>query len=114
MSKRTPTTNAGDKGNDWRAAVEREHNTGRAVDFARARERGRGREADTPEQIPARGWRDIFGGCSGLYRKIEFCPLLGAWRSSRSSLSFRGSPQAEMTLAGVGFQGAAFSERCSG
>jgi membrane protein len=31
----------------------------RSVDLARAREPGRGREANTPEQIPPRGWRDI-------------------------------------------------------
>jgi hypothetical protein len=31
----------------------------RSVDLARARELGRGREANTPEQIPPRGWRDI-------------------------------------------------------
>jgi membrane protein len=35
-------------------------NSSRSVDRARARESGRGREADTPEQIPPRGWRDIF------------------------------------------------------
>src|SRR3954466_7671027 len=32
----------------------------RSVDLARAREPGRGRQANTPEQIPPRGWRDIF------------------------------------------------------
>jgi len=31
----------------------------RFVDLARAGEPGRGRQANTPEQIPARGWRDI-------------------------------------------------------
>src|SRR3954451_8026990 len=30
-----------------------------SVDLARARELGRGREANTPEQIPPRGWKDI-------------------------------------------------------
>ena len=30
-----------------------------SVDLARARETGRGRQADTPEDIPPRGWRDI-------------------------------------------------------
>ena len=30
-----------------------------SVDLARAREPGRGRQADTPEDIPPRGWRDI-------------------------------------------------------
>jgi membrane protein len=32
---------------------------GASTDLARSREPGRGREAYTPEQIPARGWRDI-------------------------------------------------------
>ena len=46
-------------GDDWRAHVgePNEHN---AIDLVRAREPGRGREAQTPEQIPPRGWRDIF------------------------------------------------------
>jgi membrane protein len=41
--------------------VEIDHRSvgGRSVDLARSREPGRGREANTPEQIPARGWRDI-------------------------------------------------------
>jgi membrane protein len=33
---------------------------GTLADLARSREPGRGREAYTPEQIPASGWRDIF------------------------------------------------------
>ena len=48
-----------DKGDDWRAEVGQE-NFGTTVDLTRAREPGRGREADTPEQIPALGWRDVF------------------------------------------------------
>ena len=46
-------------GDDWRAHVgePNEHN---AIDLVRAGEPGRGREAQTPEQIPPRGWRDIF------------------------------------------------------
>jgi membrane protein len=35
-------------------------NSDRSVDLARAHEPGRGRDANTPEQIPPRGWRDIF------------------------------------------------------
>jgi membrane protein len=46
------------EGEDWRAHVGR-NDVVRSADLARARERGRGREADTPEQIPSRGWRDI-------------------------------------------------------
>ena len=43
---------------DWRAHVG-EPNDLNSVDLARARERGRGREANTPEEIPPRGWKDI-------------------------------------------------------
>ena len=47
-------------GEDWRARVGREpRNGGLAADRARAREPGRGREAVTPKDMPARGWRDI-------------------------------------------------------
>ena len=42
---------------DWRSQVG-EPDDG-SPDFARAREAGRGRDADTPEQIPAVGWIDI-------------------------------------------------------
>ena len=48
-----------ESGDDWRAHVgePNEHN---AIDLVRAGEPGRGRDAKTPEQIPPRGWRDIF------------------------------------------------------
>jgi membrane protein len=55
-----PVTKEADIGHDWRAGVGARTNPGRSVDRARAREPGRGREADSPEQIPPRGWRDIF------------------------------------------------------
>ena len=48
-----------DEGDDWRAQVGERTDPGYAADLARARELGRGREATTPEQIPARGWGDI-------------------------------------------------------
>ena len=48
-----------DKGRDWRADVAARSDSTVPVDVARAREPGRGREANTPEQIPPRGWRDI-------------------------------------------------------
>lgn len=48
-----------DKGNDWRAEVGAKSSTDRSVDLARAREPGRGRDANSPEQIPPQGWRDI-------------------------------------------------------
>lgn len=45
---------------DWRAEVGEPLERGSSPDRARAREPGRGREADSPEQIPPRGWYDIF------------------------------------------------------
>jgi membrane protein len=45
---------------DWRSRVGQEANSGvRSDDLIRAREPGRGREATTPTDIPARGWTDI-------------------------------------------------------
>ena len=48
-----------DNGHDWSAEVRARKNAGLSLDLARAREPGRGREANTPEQIPPRGWSDI-------------------------------------------------------
>ena len=46
---------------DWRSVAERaEDATPAGVERARAAEPGRGRDAAAPEEIPARGWRDIF------------------------------------------------------
>jgi membrane protein len=59
-TERTRAAKESDSEEDWRAAIGRSRNFDRSVDLARANERGRGREADTPEQIPSRGWRDIF------------------------------------------------------
>jgi membrane protein len=58
-TEHAPAASEADKGHDWHAEVGAESNSGRSVDFARASEPGRGREATTPEQIPSRGWRDI-------------------------------------------------------
>jgi len=44
---------------DWRSEAEREDDTPLSLARRRAREPGRGREAEAPEAIPARGWRDI-------------------------------------------------------
>lgn len=44
---------------DWRAEAERAEETPLAVARRRAHEPGRGREAASPEEIPARGWGDI-------------------------------------------------------
>jgi membrane protein len=47
-------------GEDWRSELEEEAAPGALPDdLNRAREPGRGREANTPGQIPARGWKDI-------------------------------------------------------
>ena len=56
--ERTPPTKV-DKGQNWRAEVGAGSEPSRSADHRRARETGRGREADTPEQIPPRGWKDI-------------------------------------------------------
>ena len=56
--ERTPPAKV-DKGQDWRAEVGAKSESSRSADHRRARETGRGREADTPEQIPPRGWKDI-------------------------------------------------------
>jgi membrane protein len=55
----TPDAKMSDHGHDWRAEVGASKNSDRSVDLARSREPGRGREANTPEQIPPRGWGDI-------------------------------------------------------
>jgi len=45
---------------DWRSGVGEKAGPSEASDdLARARELGRGRDADTPGEIPARGWKDI-------------------------------------------------------
>ena len=46
-------------GDDWRDHVGDRGGPVRATDMKRSREVGRGREANTPEQIPARGRNDI-------------------------------------------------------
>jgi membrane protein len=55
----TPDATITHQGHDWRAEVGASKNSDRSVDLVRSREPGRGREANTPEQIPPRGWRDI-------------------------------------------------------
>ena len=45
---------------DWRAVLERESAAGPHVsDIVRAQQKGRGRGAETPEEIPFAGWKDI-------------------------------------------------------
>jgi Predicted membrane protein len=58
--ERTTQAKVADKGHDWRAEVGARNDSNRSVDLARAREPGRGRGANSPEDIPPRGWRDIF------------------------------------------------------
>ncbi len=48
-----------ENGDDWRAHVRERDHPDRVLDLGRAREQGRGRDADTPEQMSAVGWRDI-------------------------------------------------------
>ena len=44
---------------DWRDQVGERADPGPSADLSRAHERGRGRDAETPEEIPAQGWQDI-------------------------------------------------------
>ncbi|WP_445504344.1 YihY/virulence factor BrkB family protein [Microvirga sp. G4-2] len=54
---------------DWRSSVGEEAARGDpSDDRARAREPGRGRDANTPGEIPARGWKDI------LWRMVRSIP----------------------------------------
>jgi membrane protein len=48
-----------ESGDDWRAQVGKS-SAPRSTDINRAREVGRGRQANTPEEIPSLGWVDIF------------------------------------------------------
>jgi membrane protein len=49
-----------EEGEDWRSSIGENTARGKpSEDHARARESGRGREASTPTDIPARGWGDI-------------------------------------------------------
>ena len=57
--KRTAAQTAADEKHDWRSEIGAETDAGHSIDLARARETGRGREANTPEQIPPRGWMDV-------------------------------------------------------
>jgi membrane protein len=55
-------TQAGKEGaEDWRSDAEAKSEEGlRGIDLRRSRETGRGREATTPHEIPALGWKDVF------------------------------------------------------
>lgn len=48
-----------DRGEDWRARIAAGRSEPDADDLSRAAESGRGRDADRPNEIPWRGWRDI-------------------------------------------------------
>jgi membrane protein len=54
-----PVAREAETGHDWRAQVGERNGPGLSADLERAREPGRGREAETPAQIPARGWQDL-------------------------------------------------------
>src|SRR3954467_968520 len=47
------------KADDWRAHVGQPSDASISADLVRSHEPGRGREANTPEEIPPRGWSDI-------------------------------------------------------
>ena len=85
--ERTPAASKAEKGDDWRAEVGAETNSGRSVDLARAREPERGREADTPEEIPARGWRDVLLR-DARWRWVTWGSILGALLWIAASLLF--------------------------
>src|SRR5215204_800194 len=76
-----------EKGDDWRAQVGVRDNPGRVLDLGRAREPGRGRDVDSPEQILPLDGRISFGGCYGRSPQIVSCPPLAASPSLRSLLS---------------------------
>jgi len=59
MSPKPNRSETEEDSEDWRSSVGEKTDEGSATDRARAREPGRGREARTPGQIPARGWKDI-------------------------------------------------------
>lgn len=54
-----PGETQGEPAGDWRSELDRVDRRPTQDDFARAREPGRGRDADDPSAIPALGWRDI-------------------------------------------------------
>lgn len=57
-NERGSITAQSEHSDDWRAHVGEASDPG-LVDMARARESGRGRDANTPGEIPPRGWADI-------------------------------------------------------
>jgi membrane protein len=68
------------KGKDWRAKVGERTDQNLSVDLACAREPGRGRDANMPEQIPLRGWSDILWRGLWSVRQTESCLLQAPWR----------------------------------
>ena len=61
MTSATPALSgaAPAKADDWRAHVGETSDASISADVVRSHEPGRGREANTPEEIPPRGWSDI-------------------------------------------------------
>ncbi|MDB5560346.1 MAG: hypothetical protein JWQ36_3280 [Enterovirga sp.] len=61
MSDTNNEAPTGPESEDWRSRVDCADAAGpSSVDFARAGEHGRGRDAGEPKEIPALGWKDIF------------------------------------------------------
>src|SRR5215204_4297316 len=50
------------KADEWRAHVGETSDASISADVVRSHEPGRGREANTPEEIPPRGWSDSLPG----------------------------------------------------
>ena len=69
------------KAEDWRAHVGEPSNLSISADLVRSHEPGRGREANTPEEIPPRGWSDI------VYRVFWSVLPTGSHRRLAVSLS---------------------------
>src|SRR4051812_8820565 len=80
------------KADDWRAHVGEPSDASSFVDVVRSHEPGRGREANTPEEIPPRGWSDIVTGCSGR------SPPTGSHRRLAVSLSSHCSQSSPVSL----------------
>jgi len=87
---RAPAVKATDKGRDWRAEVGARSDSASPVDLARAREPGRGREANTPEQIPPRGWR--LRPPNSVSRNGDRLSLGGSLARAKTSVELRPTP----------------------
>ena len=95
-------------GEDWRSKVGGSSNE-LSDDLTRAREPGRGREASTPQNIPARGWNDIlwrvFWSVSGdrvlsTSGSVAFFALLAVFPAIATMVSLYGLIADSSTIRG--------------